>query len=329
MRIAVIGAGIAGLACADELRRHDHPVTVFDKGRGPGGRMSTRRLDTPSGQAGFDHGAQYFTARDPAFLAQVEQWETLGLVASWPAAGPDAWTGAPSMNAPARHLAASLDVRLGARIETMSRRRQERGGAAAWHLQVEQQSAQGPFDAVVVAIPSEQAATLLAAWDDDFAALARATPSRPCWTVVAAFAERLPVATDLLQHLRPIQWAARNSAKPGRSPPESWVIQADPDWSDAHLEEAPETILADLLAAFSTVAGIRLPPPLVARAHRWRYARSGSAGVAMLWNDALRLGVCGDWLLGARVECAWLSGTRLAAAILDGAGRPTNMAEPT
>lgn len=57
MRIAVIGAGIAGLACADELRRHDHPVTLFDKGRGPGGRMSTRRLDTPAGQASFDHGA--------------------------------------------------------------------------------------------------------------------------------------------------------------------------------------------------------------------------------------------------------------------------------
>lgn len=327
MRTAVIGAGIAGLACADVLARHDHAVTLFDKGRRPGGRMSTRHLDTPAGEATFDHGAQYFTARDPAFMAQVEQWERIGLVARWPAAGPDAWVGVPSMNAPARHLAAGLDVRPTARVGTIRRSGGDRGGAAQWHLQVED-ALQGPFDAVVVALPAEQAVPVLATWDDDFAAHARATPSRPCWTVMAAFADRLPVDADLLQHRGPIQWAARNSAKPGRTRPESWVIQAGPDWSDAHLEESPEIVLADLLGAFSAALGMRLPPLLVAQAHRWRYARSGSVGLAMLWNQALRLGVCGDWLLGPRVECAWMSGTHLAAAMLDHSGQATNTSEP-
>lgn len=326
MRIAVIGAGIAGLACSDVLRRYDHPVTLFDKGRGPGGRMSTRRLDTPVGEATFDHGAQYFTACDPAFLVQVEQWERIGLAARWPAAGPDAWVGLPTMNALARHLATGLDVLSNARVGAISRSGGGRGEAAQWHLQVED-SVQGPFNAVVVALPAEQAATVLAPWDDDFAAHARTTPSRSCWTAMAAFADRLPIDDDLLQHRGPIQWAARNSAKPGRTRPESWVIQAGPDWSDAHLEGQPDTILADLLGAFSAAIGLPLPPLLVAQAHRWRYARSGSAGLALLWNQALRLGVCGDWLLGPRVECAWLSGTRLAAAMLD-PGQATNTGGP-
>ena len=64
MRIGIVGAGMAGLACAEELTRLGHAVLLFDKGRGPGGRMSTRRIQTSAGEAYFDHGAQYFTVRD-------------------------------------------------------------------------------------------------------------------------------------------------------------------------------------------------------------------------------------------------------------------------
>lgn len=46
MRIGAIGAGMAGLSCAQALRRQGHAVVLFDKGRGPGGRMSSRRIDT-------------------------------------------------------------------------------------------------------------------------------------------------------------------------------------------------------------------------------------------------------------------------------------------
>jgi predicted NAD/FAD-dependent oxidoreductase len=47
-------------------------------------------------------------------------------------------------------------------------------------------------------------------------------------------------------------------------------------------------------------------------AHRWRYALSPGTGDGALWNPDIGLGVCGDWLLGPRVECAWLSGRMLA-----------------
>ncbi|MGA8880775.1 MAG: FAD-dependent oxidoreductase, partial [Azonexus sp.] len=57
--LALIGAGIAGLSCATALQQAGLKVSLFDKGRGPGGRMSTRRGDDWQ----CDHGAQYFTAR--------------------------------------------------------------------------------------------------------------------------------------------------------------------------------------------------------------------------------------------------------------------------
>lgn len=314
MRIAVIGAGLAGLACAGALQARVASVTLFDKGRGAGGRLSTRRLDTPEGQASFDHGAQYFIAQHPAFRSEIEHWSALGLAARWPAAGAEAWVGKPTMSAPARALASKLDVHLSSRVDAL---RRAEGPGGAWWVSIDAVE-HGPFDAVVVALPAEQAATLLDPWDHDFAGLARATRSRSCWTAMAAFGTRLPIDPDVMQHRGPIGWAARNSAKPGRSGLESWVLQAEADWSDTHLEDPAETVLAELLAAFAQTAGIRLPAPLVATAHRWRYARSGDADKGSLWNAPLSLGACGDWLLGPRVECAWLSGTRLAASMLAG-----------
>ena len=79
MRVAVLGAGLSGLTCARRLTEQQHTVKVFEKARGPGGRMSTRR----AGPLRFDHGAQYFTVRDTRFAAAVERWRAAGIVAAW------------------------------------------------------------------------------------------------------------------------------------------------------------------------------------------------------------------------------------------------------
>ena len=119
MTIAIIGAGLAGLSCATALEAAGHDVTLFDKGRAPGGRMSTRRIETTAGTASFDHGAQYFTVRDPAFRAETARWQAAGLAAPWPAAGPDAWVGTPGMTAPVRTLAKPLTVHCPVQIDAI------------------------------------------------------------------------------------------------------------------------------------------------------------------------------------------------------------------
>ena len=79
-RVAVIGAGLAGLAAAHGFVRAGASVTVFEKARAPGGRISTRRADALA----FDHGAQYFTCRDPRFAEILEPLRRGGVVAPWP-----------------------------------------------------------------------------------------------------------------------------------------------------------------------------------------------------------------------------------------------------
>jgi predicted NAD/FAD-dependent oxidoreductase len=310
MRIGIVGAGMAGLACAETLATAGHELLLFDKGRGPGGRMSTRRISTPAGEAVFDHGAQYFTVRDGGFRRRVDDWVSRGIVAPWSGAGRDAYVGTPGMNAPVRQMADGQAVRWATLVTGMETTGQ------GWRLVLEKDEVID-VDIAVVATPAEQAAALVATVAPDLAARARAVPSAPCWTAMLAFSGLLPMAPDTLRGGEDdlLGWAARNGSKPGRTGPEAWVLQAGPTWSRLNIEANPDEVAAALSAAFAERLGTPLPSPIARSTHRWRYARAGAEGSGALWDSDRRLGLCGDWLLGPRVEAAWLSGTMLAERI--------------
>lgn len=308
MKVAIVGAGIAGLSCAVRLQQDGCAVTLFDKGRGAGGRMATRRTDTPAGEVAFDHGAQYLTMRDPDFVAAMHAWQSAGVVAPWPAAGPDAWVGTPGMNAIVKHLAAQADIRWNCRVTEV--RRTPNGWV------VDPDTTGTVFDTVVIATPAEQAAPLLAPHDPAMASEALGCRSAPCWTAMFAFDTALTIPHDVLKNAGIIGWAARNSAKPGRNGPESWVVQATPDWSSDHLEDPVDTVVDRLQAALAEHAVGGLPSPIFRTGHRWRYAKTAGLDLGSLWNAGERIGAAGDWLLAPRIESAWLSGRHLAEQIL-------------
>jgi hypothetical protein len=307
--ILIIGGGMAGLSCATALAGAGRKVIMLDKGRGPGGRMAARRAEIGGETVSFDHGAQYFTARDPAFREAVAAWEAEGVAARWPAAGDEAWVGTPGMNAPVRAMADGLDVRWGVRAGTLVRT------GDGWLITASEQS----FTAatVLVAVPAEQAAVLLAEVAPDLAALAGGIESAPCWAVMAGFAAPLPVAGDTYRsETAPISWAARNSAKPGRSGTQTWVIHASQERSRAIIDlpkdEAAAVLLADFFAATDTAP----VAPTHLDAHRWLYALPKALkGAGARFDPALGIGIAGDYLHSPRVEGAWLSGRALAQAV--------------
>jgi hypothetical protein len=309
MKVAIIGAGMAGLACADVLSQAGHQVALFDKGRGAGGRMSSRRMVTPLGDVTIDHGAQYFTARNPAFSELVAGWRAQGVAAQWPDAGSDTWVGVPAMNAVIKAMATPHDVTWGCQITGIAR------SEGQWTL-LKTGGVIGPFDAVIIAIPAEQAAALLSLHDFAMARIALTARSQPCWTGMFVFGQALGSAAPVVRNAGPVAWAARNSAKPGRAAPETWVVQASADWSQSHYDTDAGEIAELLLAALAGAIGTAVPAPVAAAAHRWAYALSAGTGDGALWNPSIALGACGDWLLGPRVECAWLSGRKMAAALL-------------
>lgn len=323
MRIAIVGAGMAGLSCGTRLRDAGVDVMVVDKGRGPGGRTSTRRAAVP-----FDHGAQYFTARDAAFRAAVVDWIARGIVAEWaagvmafdaPGADPrdssdlPRFVGVPGMNALAVDMATHLDVRTGVTVSALTRR------ADGWHLATVADESLGPFDVVVLTAPPPQTATLLAS--HPFADAVADAEMAPCWAVMTSWADAVEVPFDAaFVNDGPLGWVARDGSKPGRPHPHAWVLHASPGWSRQHLEEAPEAVLPLLLQAFEALVGRPLPALAFSAAHRWRYASvPRRLDRTHLWDRDAGIGVAGDWCGGPRVEGAWLSGRALADAIVRGA----------
>lgn len=164
----------------------------------------------------------------------------------------------------------------------------------------------------MLAIPAEEAAPILALHDFVMARIAMKARSQPCWTGMFVLDRPLGGLPSVIRDRADITWAARNSSKLGRPEPEAWIVQASAAWSSKRLEYAPNRIAQLLLEMFTGISGSVVPQPVEASAHRWRYALSAGTGDGALWDGNLGLGVCGDWLLGPRVECAWLSGQMLA-----------------
>ncbi len=312
LKIAIIGAGLAGLACARMLADAGMTTRVFEKSRGFGGRLATRRLS----DLAFDHGAQFVTARSDGFRELIDVSTRAGAVAPWRplgAGGGETWyVGVPGMSALVRPLSAGLDIRLGRRVIKIERR----GGR--WFLHFDGYDLGEDFDALVLAIPAPQAIELLGVHADPLTNLKQVSIA-PCWAAIAAFDDPIGIETDILEPTRSaIAWAARNNSKPARSRAlDQWVIHATPEWSRVHLEDDPRDIVQGLMEEMRALIGQGLHMAQFLAAHRWRYARvERPLGQDFLWDNATSLGLAGDWCVGARAEAAFRSGTALAEAML-------------
>lgn len=312
MRIAVVGAGLAGVTCARALAGQGHEVRMFDKGRGLGGRLATRRIE--GGQ--FDHGAAALPVADAGFSALLAALEEERAVARWtpPWSDSEQWVGLPGMSALVKALARGLEVETGRRVAGLERKR------AGWFLSFEDGEGEGPFDRLLLAIPQPQALELLVPWPEWRAALSQAEMA-PCWTGLFAFEEAVtPGAKPLPSPASPIRRILRDSAKPGRTGGlDCWVVQANPEWTVQNLEIEKEEAAALLLAEACEVWRADPGKPRYAAGHRWRFAFTAKPlGESHLFDASLGLGVCGDWCLGEEAEAAYRSGAALAQAVLSG-----------
>ncbi|MDX1723714.1 MAG: FAD-dependent oxidoreductase [Pseudomonas sp.] len=320
--IAIIGTGIAGLSAAQALHTAGHEVQLFDKSRGSGGRMASKRSDVGA----LDLGAQYFTARDRRFVDVVQQWQARGWVAEWTpnlyhskngqlSASPDEqvrWVGSPRMSAITRAILGALPVHFSCRITEVFH------GTQHWSLQDAEGHSHGPFSHVVIAAPAPQASALLAA-APKLAGAASSVVMEPTWAVALAFATPLDTKVDgCFVQDSPLDWLTRNRSKPGRDgSPDTWVLHASSSWSKQHLDMPKEAVIEQLHGAFAELIDCAMPAPIFSLAHRWLYARPASAHQwGSLADVDLGLYACGDWCLSGRVEGAWLSGQDAARKLL-------------
>jgi hypothetical protein len=306
MPAVIIGAGMAGLACARRLADAGMAPVVLDKGRGIGERVATRR----AGDLQFDHGAQYMNAHGAGFASVLNELEKAGTLAGWAdGTGRTHHVGVPGMSAIPKALGAGLDIRQNAQVLRLV------PNAGGWLMRL--QDGTLCAERVVVTVPAPQVAALLGA-DHLLAAALGAVQVAPCLTLMAAVAAAAPFITRKDAD-DPLSWIAQDSAKPGRSQGHGalWLAQAGAAFSAAHLEDDPATLTAHMLPLMCDRLGETLDNVTHATAHRWRYARVTQAlGQPFLCSDDGSLYLGGDWCHGARIKAAWDSGTTMAADLL-------------
>lgn len=318
-RIAIIGAGLCGLTLAHRVTGQAH-VTLFEKSRGLGGRMSTRRADPYT----FDHGAQYFTAKGQAFQRFLAPHIAGGVVTEWKplltVLGQDArkaapethprYVAQPAMNSLCKTLAEGFDIRAGTEVAGLTRE------GAGWVLHTREGADFGGFDWVVSTAPAVQTNRLMPEGFAGKAALSKARMSG-CYSLMLGFSQAEAPQWDAARVTgHPLAWIAVNSRKPGRDGALSLLCQSSNAWAEANLERDQQDIRDELLADFTSLTGMDAAADYVSL-HRWRYANvETTSGAPCLLDPDLKLGAAGDWCGAGRVEAAFDSAVALARDIL-------------
>lgn len=320
-KIAIVGAGITGVHLASRLADVAE-VTLFEKGRGIGGRMSTRR----SGNYQFDHGAQYFTAHGQAFRDALAPFIKRGIVAEWrprlasfgrnvPALQWNAprYVAVPGMNALCKAMAEGLHVALQTRIAKL-----DPSADGRWKLISETGLPCGPFDWVLCTAPAEQTVALLPASFKDAEPLKNARMVG-CYSLMLGGLDLSALTWDAASVAdSPLAWMAVNNTKPERSDGASLLCQSSNTWAQDHIEDDAASVQEALVRAIHETTGLDADRAEYINLHKWRFAKVDvPSGKPYLMDEDKRLAAAGDWCGGGRVEAGFDSADKLAKSMMD------------
>lgn len=330
MRLAIVGAGLSGLTLARLLSPHME-VTLFEKSRGVGGRMATRRAEPFQ----FDHGAQYFTARAEPFQNFIAPFLASGLIKQWDTTyaqfdgtrrhntskntGDDSapqprYVAVPGMTALAKHLADGQRLHLGQRVARL----EKIDPPNAWRLFDDNGDSLGIFDWVISTAPAPQTAALLPP-DCAFHSDVEAIQMRACFALMLGFERPLPLDFDAAHVTHSdVSWIAVNSTKPGRDNPWTLLVHSSSDYAEAYIDGDRDAVLQHLCKQTSALLGHDVDQAPFKALHGWRYANNAAPlpgegdRPSCYIDEPLHLAAAGDWCLGGRVEGAFLSAWTLA-----------------
>ncbi|MGV0025392.1 NAD(P)/FAD-dependent oxidoreductase [Phormidesmis priestleyi] len=320
--IAVVGAGMAGLTCAQQLHQAGYMVAVVEKSRGLGGRLATRRLEGTHA----DHGVCYLKPKDDRFKSLVNTLVDCAILQIWtdtiheldmngqiqePRERSSRYASPMGFSAIGKFLATGLHLIQNQRVETIELIDQK------WHLQFENNSAI-TADSVIVATPAPQALTILESISDlDFLQKLKSVQYSACIAAIALYPDEihsLDWKAIVCPHDSDLGWIALDSSKQNSASQLVFVVQSNAAFADRHLDTTDLQPVGQHLLNKAAQFLPWLSTPQVLQVHRWRYAFpiQPLSEKYLTANTELPLICAGDWCGGDRVESAFLSGLATA-----------------
>ncbi len=321
-KIAIIGAGLAGLVCANMLKEKN-TITVFEKSRGVGGRMATRYKDSFE----FDQGAQYFTAKTPEFQKFLETPIKENIIAEWnpkfvefdfdKIVSKAKWgehyphfVAKPRMNSLAKFLSQNLVIKSQTKIKKLIRENEK------WNLIDENENFYSGFDLLILAIPNSQALEIIPT-NFSFLKEVQNIKMLGCFSLMLGFEKPLALQFEaaLVKNSK-ISWIAVNSSKPERKSSFSLLVNSSNTYAQENIEKDLGLIKEELIEELSEIIKINCNQSAYSDIFRWRHANSSKInGDKFFFDQNLNIALCGDWCFQGRVEAAFLSGYSLAKSL--------------
>lgn len=342
--VAVIGAGLAGLLCAEQLHQAGYRVLVLEKSRGVGGRLATRRLS----EIRADLGAPYLESEGRLSSLLFEMLHDRQILQLWTetvwqwddrtgeaqAQPPETRYIAPSgMTAVGKFLAGEMEIWFDRRVSAIAETPEHQ-----WHLCLEapRHSTELPMEltakAIVLAIPAPQALDLLEPFEGsapEFVEKVRAIDYDPCLTAIAGYSRQHQAVLEEVdrpwrairfpQH-EELSWLGLDSSKRVDPCQPIFAIHSSAKFARTYLESTDLDALGrQLLDRAASLLLLGLATPEFVRVHRWRYAfaRRVETQDCLTASLSAPLVCCGDWCGEKRIETALRSGLAAASAIND------------
>lgn len=326
--IAIVGAGMAGLTCAQSLQQAGYKVAVLDKSRGLGGRMATRRLHGTH----VDHGVCYLKPKSAQFQALLDRLVDRKVIRVWtdtihelnaqgqvqpPERQALCYAAATGISAIAKFLSLGLMLRLNHRVERIEAQN-------GWQLYCES-GEMISASAIVIAIPAPQAAMICKSLDQAFVERLKAVEYSPCISAIAVYPSERQAEIEKLGYKAivcpsdpDLGWIGIDSTKQFNPAQPAIVVQSNARFAAQHLEASDLELVGNLLLhRAAEVTGAWLTDSEVLQVHRWRYAFpiDPISDKYFAANTPNPLVCTGDWCGGNRVESAFEAGLATATYV--------------
>ncbi|MEY3370021.1 MAG: hypothetical protein RLZZ361_691 [Cyanobacteriota bacterium] len=325
-KIAVIGAGISGAVLAYKLAQSGLEVKIFEKSRGAGGRMATRRFSVGEKNFFIDHGAQFIDVNNLEFFEFIQSLQREGLIKKFDLIATDnTFVPVPHMNSIAKFLINKIIenssnqviyqaevLKVQKNIELVSKLSISISDSPLSNHSLED------FDLVVSTAPPLQSLQIFSNFDNlEFLKNVKMNPFFAVM-LISNLNYDFGFVEKFIDEYRALSWIGINSKKPLRDKTLSLILHSNSEWTKKNIDLSSDEIIEIIIHELESLTGFYDSEPIAIASHRWLYGRTQIAvGREHFFDKDQGIALCGDYFIGDNIESAYLSASSLAKSIIN------------
>ncbi len=314
----IIGSGVSGSTIAHILSKK-YSVEIFDKARGLGGRASNKRFVK---KQSFDHGVQYISPKSKEFKKFIQFLYKKKKLKIWEGNHLDftfekkestrKFIGSKGNNVISSYYTNNIKKNFQSSVKSIF------FNDYFWEVKLDTKKVI-KSKSVIFTCPFPQLKKIARKYlKKKFIKLK--INMEPNITTMIALKNQKDVPVSSIKFNDDIlAWAANeNSKKRFVSSNSLWTLQSSVNWAkkSINIYKKDKKVENTLISKFLNFTGYKKNKILFKKTHGWKYSYNfHGSPYKSYWDKKLRIGVCADWLIGSKVESAWLSANNLAKKI--------------